>query len=502
MMQRKQQFNPIFPLNEYVPDGEPHVFGDRVYLFGSHDKEGGDAFCMLDYVAYSAPVDDLKSWRYEGVIYRTRQDPVAAASPKPRCMYAPDVVRGNDGRYYLYYCLDGFKEPIRAAVCDTPAGRYEYLGYVRNPDGTPFLKRIPFDPGLINDNGTIRMYYGTAVYLGGDPVSRLSMQITGRILYGKTKDEDFDGNIMGANTVTLDDDMLTVNAEPKRIVPCQMEAGGTAYWNHGFLEASSIRKIGGKYYFIYSSNVNHELCYAVSDYPDREFCYGGVIISNGDIGYQGRRPKDRLNTTGNNHGSIEKINGEWYVFYHRHTHNRATSRQACAEKIRILPDGSIPQVEMTSCGLNGGNLTDSGEYPAAICCNLTDGRMKHYTYQVSRDKKPFITHDGSDRYITNIYQGVRIGYKYFDFHGERTLCITARGQAQGQLEVYFGKNRLCTFSITPQDSWKQYFAHISAQGAGTLRFLYRGRGRMELLKFSFTEADTENHTRRNENVCD
>ena len=27
--------NPLFPLNEYVPDGEPHVFGDRVYLYGS-----------------------------------------------------------------------------------------------------------------------------------------------------------------------------------------------------------------------------------------------------------------------------------------------------------------------------------------------------------------------------------------------------------------------------------------------------------------------------------
>ena len=72
----KQAFNPYTPLNEYIPDAEPHVFGDRVYIYGSHDKEGGDTFCMLDYVTYSAPVDDLTNWRYEGVIFKASQDPL------------------------------------------------------------------------------------------------------------------------------------------------------------------------------------------------------------------------------------------------------------------------------------------------------------------------------------------------------------------------------------------------------------------------------------------
>lgn len=484
-MNKKQQWNPIFPLNEYIPDGEPHVFGDRVYLFGSHDKAGGDVFCMLDYVAYSASVNDLKSWRYEGVIYRKEQDPIAKESDHPRYLYAPDVVQGNDGRYYLYYCLDGFKDPIKVAVCDTPAGQYHYLGFVRNPDRTPFLKRIPFDPGVINDNGQIRLYYGSAVYLGNTPLSRLSMEITGRILYGKVRDTDYDGNIMGANVVTLDDDMRTVISEPRRIVPCQMEAHGTPYWNHGFLEASSIRKVGQKYYFIYSTNVNHELCYATSDYPDRDFQYGGVIISNGDIGYKGRKPKNRLNTTGNNHGSIEKINGEWYIFYHRHTHNRATSRQACAEKIQILPDGKIPQVEMTSCGLNNGNLVDEGVYPAAICCNLTDGKMKHLIYQVSKSYKPYITDDGKETYITNIYKNVKIGYKYFDFHGKRKISVCLRGNAEGSFCAYANQKKLCTFSVTPQTSWTKYSEDIFVQETGELRFEFLGKGALEMLQFEF-----------------
>ena len=67
-MQKQQVYNPYLPLHEYIPDGEPHVFGDRVYIYGSHDREGGYTFCMEDYVTYSAPVDDLSDWRYEGVI--------------------------------------------------------------------------------------------------------------------------------------------------------------------------------------------------------------------------------------------------------------------------------------------------------------------------------------------------------------------------------------------------------------------------------------------------
>lgn len=71
--------NPFLPLWEYTPDGEPHIFGDRIYLFGSHDTEGGDRYCSKgDYVGWSAPLDDLSDWRYEGVMYTAEQDPTPA----------------------------------------------------------------------------------------------------------------------------------------------------------------------------------------------------------------------------------------------------------------------------------------------------------------------------------------------------------------------------------------------------------------------------------------
>ena len=59
--------NPYLPLDEYIPDAEPHVFGNRVYIYGSHDKEKGSRFCMENYVVYSAPVDDLSDWTFHGI---------------------------------------------------------------------------------------------------------------------------------------------------------------------------------------------------------------------------------------------------------------------------------------------------------------------------------------------------------------------------------------------------------------------------------------------------
>ena len=77
-LMKKQVYNPFLPLDTYIPDGEPHVFGDRVYLFGSHDKEGGNTFCMLPYEVWSAPVGDLSDWTSKGINYRAEQDPLAA----------------------------------------------------------------------------------------------------------------------------------------------------------------------------------------------------------------------------------------------------------------------------------------------------------------------------------------------------------------------------------------------------------------------------------------
>lgn len=490
---KKQVFNPFLPLNECIPDGEPHVFGDRVYLYGSHDKEGGETFCMLDYTVYSAPVNDLTEWRCEGTIYRADQDP---DYPNRKYMYAPDVVRGNDGRYYLYYCMSGaygkggYFGPISVAVCDTPAGKYEFHGFVRYKDGRIMNKFVCFDPGVINDNGTIRIYYGTQY----DMEQRDNWQEDENIIacememFGKTREEILttEGSVMGPCMVVVEDDMLTVKEEPVHIIP--YDTRGTSFEEHPFFEASSMRKMGDTYYFVYSSMQNHELCYATSKYPDRDFVFGGTIVSNGDVGVNGREEKDRLNMTGTTHGSIENINGEWYVFYHRLTHKSDYSRQACAEKITVNPDGSIDQVEITSCGLNGGPLVAKGTYPAGIACNITNGNMPHGCNSIYTESFPNVTNSGEERYIGEIADGTLIGYKYFSFENTKKLSVLIRSTGSGKLTAYsdMGATQVAEFEIKPESDWTKLTAELNIpDGVYPLYFIYKGTGLLDMMEIEF-----------------
>ena len=523
--------NPILPLWEYIPDGEPHVFGDRLYLFGSHEIEGGKRYCCAEnYVGWSAPLSDPTNWEYAGVIYEAKQDPDYEAGVT--CdMYAPDVVQGNDGRFYLYYNFgNSFCDKLRVAVSDSPNGKYEYLGYVRNPDGSVFNEYIVSDPAVINDDGVIRVYAGWSLSMvaagahakgkgsehedrinpnaggqmsgsqtgggqrpqmpePGSPMMKYALKPIYRMMFHKT-DEQIDAlemPLMGANTFELEEDMLTVKDGLKRIVAGQFDTPkDSGFFGHAFYEASSIRKIEGKYYFIYSSENSNELCYAISDYPDKDFVYGGTIISNGDVGYKGRKAEDRLNMTANDHGSLECINGQWYIFHHRQTHRSTYSRQACAEKVWINEDGSIDQVECTSMGLNDGPLEARGTYPAAISCVLTNGHMPHCTNTILEDDIPYITNDGDERYITGITEGTTIGYKYFDFAGKTGLAICYRAEGQGKLEAYAGDDKAGEFMIDNAEDWTTAGVEIKAEGTKALYLKYTGTDRMELKEIIFS----------------
>ena len=490
---KKQIFNPYLPLDTYIPDGEPHVFEDRLYIFGSHDEEGGNKFCVLPYECWSAPLSDLTDFRCEGTIYEAEQDPFYSDSQK--YMYAPDVVRGNDGRYYLYYAMTGegcFTGPIHVAVCDTPGGKYEYYGAVQTCDGKPLNLYVTFDPAVINDNGNIWLYYGWSLEredAGCQIPEEMKLQAE-MMLFGKTKEEIEAGShpYMGANAVQLKDDMLTVFSEPSRIVPGQFESGGTDFEGHAFFEASSIRKIGDTYYFIYSSQFQHELCYATSKYPDRDFTYGGTIISNGDIRMDGRKPKDRLAITGNNHGSLVQLNNDWYIFYHRHTHKTTYSRQGCAEKILIDPDGRISQVPMTSCGLNGGPLVADGVYPAVICCNLTNGKMPHQGTEPITKPLPHITNRGEERFISEIENGTWIGYKYFEFDGLHVITVKHRGDVEGVIKIYTDEKSIGEIAIEPSIVWHKSSSMIEETGTHALYLVFMGRGLLDIEEIGFQKT--------------
>ena len=460
---KKQVYNPFLPLSEYIADGEPHVFGDRVYHYGSHDREGGHTYCMNDYVVYSAPVDDLTAWKCEGVSYRANQDPDYEEFPY---MYAPDVVKGNDGNYYLYYCMageygvGGYSRPISVAVSKYPQGPFAYLDHVHFADGSIMKKYVCFDPAVMNDNGTIRLFYGTRYgfeecedFDSNEEYIKQEMEIFGKtrediLSYRSHPESCKSGNpndpdsVMGPVMAVLCDDMVTIKEEPHHIIPYKVK--GTSFEAHPFFEGSSMRKIKDTYYFIYSSWQNHELCYATSAYPDRDFTFRGTIVSNGDIGFQGRTNDKKVAMTGTTHGSIEFINGEWYVFYHRLTHKSDYSRQSCAEKIRIDENGEIAQFEITSCGLNNGPLEAKAglHYPSIIACNLTNGNMPHGSNSIYQIEFPNITNRGEDRFIAEIEDGTVIGYKYFSFDQIRSLGVVARIETPENKVVYHGPLRV------------------------------------------------------------
>ncbi len=465
-METRQAVNPYLPSWEYIPDGEPYVFDGRVYIYGSHDMYNGHVFCIGDYVCWSAPVDELWNWRYEGVIYKKTQDPINEEGKM--CLYAPDVTVGPDGRYYLYYVLD-HASVVSVAVCDTPAGKYEFYGYVHDIEGKRLGEREgdepQFDPGVLTEGDRTYLFTG---FCGPGDKTRTGSMVT----------------ILGS-------DMLTIEENPRLAVPGCEYAEGTSFAEHPFFEASSIRKVGDMYYFIYSSSVMHELCYATSKSPDKDFEYGGVIVSNCDLNIAINKPADLPMAYGaNNHGSIVEINGKWYIFYHRHTNNSWYSRQGCAERIQILPDGTIPQVEITSCGLNDGPLEGKGKYPAYLACHLFTDKPEAY---VGAPGVPRVMQDGRDGdkepgYIAEITDSATIGFKYFLCDKVTGIKVTARGYADGVFEVKTAWNGdvLAEIPVQYTNVWEEYSAEVTIpDGKQAIYLTYRGGGTAQLHSFEF-----------------
>ena len=468
-----QAFNPYLPGWEYIPDGEPHVFNGRVYVYGSHDRFNGHVFCLNDYVCWSAPVDNLADWRYEGVIYKKTDDPDNREGKA--CLYAPDVTQGSDGRYYLYYVLDK-QCRVAVAVCDTPAGKYEFYGHVHDKDGGLLGNRPgdepQFDPGVLTENGKTWLYTGFC--------------------------SPMDASRHGPMCTKLAEDMLTIEQEPVFIMPSKPYSAGSGYEGHEFFEASSIRKFGDLYYFVYSSIVMHELALAVSKYPDHGFEYKGVIVSNNDIGISSYKPAGKpMYYGGNNHGGLVQAGGKTYIFYHRQTNGTTYSRQGMAQEVTLLPDDSIPQVEMTSCGLNGRPLEGRGTYPAYIACNLFTEKEAIYTGGYGGGVWadgcfPRITQDGKDGdeeqpYIMNMLNGATCGFKYFDCKGVKTVTVEVRGYCSGAFEVKTAWDGpvLAKIPVEFTNVWTEYTADVAIpDGINALYFTYKGPGSAALRSFT------------------
>ncbi len=483
---KRQVFNPYLPSYEYIPDGEPKVFGDRLYIYGSHDRFNSDFYCLNDYVTYSAPIDDLSDWRYEGIIYRKNQDPLNTDGK--HSLFAPDVVQGPDGRYYLYYGLD-FISSVSVAVADHPTGPFDFLAYVRHPDGdiygrNPERDPFQFDPGVLVDEDH-RIYLYTGFAPDTELVHKIK-EVTGVRL-----------GTIGNHVVELEADMITLKSQPKQLIPNNWDSEGTGFEGHEFYEASSIRKFQDTYYFIYSSFLSHELAFAISDSPTEGFIYGGSLHSNADLGVHNHR--EAQNYWGNNHGSVVAIKDNYYVFGHRQTNYSEFSRQGIAEAIELGTDALFNQAELTSCGLNGGPLIGKGSYPAAIACHLLgpNGAIKSVDVNTAELKAehPAITQDRPDnsevacQFVHNLRSGAQVGYKYFDFNQPKYLELETSGSAVGFVIASLEKGgpEVARLTVTASQDWSRTTGQFSQAVSGKQAFYLRfdGEGSLNLKTLNF-----------------
>ena len=246
--------NPFLPGWEYIPDGEPRVFGDRVYIYGSHDNAGSDSFCDYKLKVWSAPVNDLNNWVCHGDIFHTRpdRDHPSDTDWTDYPLYAPDVVE-KDGKYYLYCYILWNKGCV--AVSDKPEGPFRLLSKYKYDLSDNLVEDGVFvDPGvLVDDDGRVYIYCG----------------------YKKSYMAELKSNMYEVISDSYIPDIIPADENDEK----------------GFFEACSMRKVGDTYYLIYSHNKGNRLEYMTSDSPRGPFTYRGTIVDNG-IDYP----------AGNNHG--------------------------------------------------------------------------------------------------------------------------------------------------------------------------------------------------------
>ena len=429
------QGNPYLPLWEYIPDAEPYVFEDpdnpgkyRLYVYGSHDTLK-TAYCGTDLVVWSAPVEDLSDWRCDGVIFESVVNGTADV------LYAPDValVEENGKKtYYLYPNNQSWGRTTMVCKSDRPDGPFEVVNW-KEGSTTETEGVLGFDPAVfVDDDGSVYGYWGFVESWWG----KLDEDNMSALKEGETSKRN----------IPSYDQMTAFDYDPTQFNIVQDENVGK--W--GFFEASSIRKVGNKYVFIYSRNGLPEeptgknysqLAYGYSDSPEGPWKWGGIIVdAMGEIIPNDNGGYDRTFAGGNTHGSICEINGQWYVFYHRNLHTYA--RQAMVEPITVewdeesVADGGevrISMAEVTSNGFFIEGLNPYVKHSAGIVSYLTGGASITPAYSEDTTTLP----------VVNIRNGVIAGIKYFNFDldaptdGSKSLEVELKPLGiDAQIDVY------------------------------------------------------------------
>lgn len=285
--------NPVIP--GYFADPTIKKFGDTYYMYATTDGSG-------------AGFGPAQVWTSKDFVNWTL---MPMNWPDSHWIWAPDVIRHTDGRYYYFYCQPCI---IHCGVSETPRGPWKnILGEseaVLVPDRF-VTNAITLDgQTFVDDDGSVYLYWGTwGIYKGfGCGAGKMTPDLKG-----------FTETRLIPNTEAVD-----------------------------FFEAPFVLKRNGIYYFMYSSGSCHDhtyrVQYATSDHPLGPYEYKGCILETNEDG----------TVHGPGHHSILKEGDDYYIVYHRHDNphsNRGFHRQLCMDKMEFAADGSIRKVIPTHKGV-------------------------------------------------------------------------------------------------------------------------------------------------------
>lgn len=308
----------------YTADPSAHVFEGRLYIYPSHDIDGGASFDdegghfrMEDYhvLRMDSPEGEATDC---GVALHVNDVPWAAQQ-----MWAPDAAH-RDGRYYLYFPAKDAQGMFRigVAVADRPEGPF-------TAEPEPMEGTYSIDPAVYeDDDGTHYLYFGGI--WGGQLQKYRDNRFDAAY-----EEPTGDASALGPRVGRLDAGMTRL-AEPAREVVILDEHGQPLRADdhaRRFFEGPWLHKYQGRYYLSYSTGDTHLLCYAIGDSPYGPFTYGGVILKP-VVGW----------TT---HHSICAFGGQWYLFYHDALLSGGVThlRSVKCTPLHMEPDGSIRTID-------------------------------------------------------------------------------------------------------------------------------------------------------------
>lgn len=445
-----QAQNPYLPLWEHVPDGEPRVFEDpdhpgklRAYIIGSHDVKNTN-YCGPDIRMWSAPVEDLSQWRDEGAIFTHYVD------GQWDTMFAPDLVEVKDratGKktYYLYPHSRGWQRVPMVCKGDRPDGPFVPINLTEDQRKCVEGSMIDFDPSVFIEPVTNKKdkdyQKGFRAYVFYGFQHSTAAELDQETMYSVRPGTQIHDYFIPASS------RYGEVRDPKGTTyPALYKGQNPGEFN--FFEASSIRQVGNKYVMVFSGysgpdyglgSTNSALRYAYGDSPLGPWRSGGVLVdSRGVVLNEDGSALTTGNFAHNTHGSLQEINGQWYVFYHRPPRGFGNARQAMVAPVKIEWDkkpvakggqvritGYDPYVkgnewsakasngdhytgaEVTSEGFQIFGLDPYKYYSAGLACFINDNNAM----QDQRD----VWNNSMD--LAGLKNGAIVGFKYFGFGG-------------------------------------------------------------------------------------